>query len=202
LPHWTWPERVGQITPVHVFTSGDEAELFLNGKSLGRKKKGAYDYRLRWDDVIYQPGTLRVVAYKNGEPWATDEMKTAGEPAEITLKPDCSTMDADGKDLSFVTVTVTDHDGVTIPRAENRIHFDIDGPGEIVATDNGDPTSFELFQSHDRKTFNGLCLVIVRGKAGQPGKIKLSATADGLKVGTAWIETTSLTKQTEGSSGL
>jgi beta-galactosidase len=143
-----------------------------------------------------------VVAYKNGEPWATDEMKTAGEPAKITLEPDRNTIAADGKDLSFVAVTVTDQNGVTIPRAENRIHFDIDGPGEIVATDNGDPTSFELFQSLDRNTFNGLCLVIVRGKAGQPGKIKLSATADGLKVGTAWVETTSLTKQTEGSSGL
>ena len=81
LPHWTWPERVGQVTPVHVFTSGDEAELFLNGKSLGRKKKGAYEYRLRWDDVVYQPGTLKVVAYKNGKIWATDEVKTAGAPA-------------------------------------------------------------------------------------------------------------------------
>ena len=73
LPHWTWPERVGQVTPVHVFTSGDEGELFLNGKSLGRKKKGPYEYRLRWDDVVYQPGTLKVVAYKNGKKWATDE---------------------------------------------------------------------------------------------------------------------------------
>jgi len=101
-----------------------------------------------------------------------------------------------------VTVTVTDRNGVMVPRAENRIHFDIDGPGEIVATDNGDPTSFESFQSNDRKTFNGLCLVIVRGEAGQPGKIKLSATADGLKFGTAWIETTSQTKQTGRSSSL
>jgi beta-galactosidase len=104
--------------------------------------------------------------------------------------------------LSFVTVTVTDQDGKTVPRAENRIHFDIDGPGEIVATDNGDPTSFESFQSHDRNAFNGLCLVIVRGKAGQPGKIKLSAIADGLTVGTAWIETITQTKPTVRSSSL
>jgi beta-galactosidase len=74
LPHWTWPERVGQVTPVHVFTSGDEAELFLNGKSLGRRKKGQYEYRLRWDDVVYEPGELKVVAYKGGMPWATDVM--------------------------------------------------------------------------------------------------------------------------------
>ncbi|HXS69302.1 MAG TPA: beta-galactosidase GalB, partial [Candidatus Polarisedimenticolia bacterium] len=83
LPHWTWPERVGKVTPVHVFTSGDEGELFLNGKSLGRKKKGPYEYRLRWDDVVYQPGTLKVVTYKNGKKWATDTMKTAGDPAEM-----------------------------------------------------------------------------------------------------------------------
>ena len=189
LPHWTWPERVGQVTPVHVFTSGDEAELFLNGKSLGRKKKGVYEYRLRWDDVVYQPGTLKVVAYKNGKVWATDEVKTAGEPAKLKLEPDRNTISADGKDLSFVTVTVTDKNGLTSPRADNQIHFDIEGPGEIVATDNGDPTSFEPFQSHDRKAFNGLCLVIVCGKAGQTGKIKIVARADGLSVGTTTIKT-------------
>ena len=189
LPHWTWPERVGQVTPVHVFTSGDEAELFLNGKSLGRKKKSAYEYRLRWDDVVYQPGTLKVVAYKNGKVWATDEVKTAGEPAKLKLEPDRSTIVADGKDLSFVTVMVTDKNGLMAPRADNRIHFDIEGPGEIVATDNGDPTSFESFQSHDRKSFNGLCLVIVRGKPGQTGTIKIVVRADGLSVGTTTIKT-------------
>ena len=94
-----------------------------------------------------------------------------------------------GRDLSFVTVTVADKAGLTAPRADNRIRFDLEGPGEIVATDNGDPTSFESFQSHDRKAFNGLCLVIVRGKAGQPGEVKLTAKADGLKTGTAFIKT-------------
>src|ERR1700753_1154263 len=88
LPHWTWPERVGQVTPVFVFTSGDDAALFLNGKSLGRKKKGQYEYRLRWDDVVYQPGTLKVVAYKNGKKWAIDEVHTADAPAQLKLKAD------------------------------------------------------------------------------------------------------------------
>jgi beta-galactosidase len=106
------------------------------------------------------------------------------------LEPGRGKICADGIDLSFVTVTVTDKNGLTAPRADHRNHFDIEGPGEIVATDNGDPTSFESFQSHDRKAFNGLCLVIVRGKAGQPGKVKLTAKADGLKVGTASIKTT------------
>jgi beta-galactosidase len=190
LPHWTWSEREGQVTPVHVFTSGDEGELFLNGKSLGRKKKGAYEYRLRWDDVAYQPGTLKVVTYKNGAKWATAEMKTAGEAAKLTMEPDRSEISGDGRDLSFVTVTVADKAGLMSPRADNRVHFEIEGPGEIVATDNGDPTSFESFQSHDRKAFNGLCLVIVRGKAGQTGKIKLTATADGLKATSTSIKTT------------
>jgi beta-galactosidase len=188
LPHWTWPERAGQITPVHVFTSGDEAELFLNGKSLGRKKKGAYEYRLRWDDVVYEPGTLDVVAYKKGAKWATAEMKTAGPSAELELEPDRTEIRADGRDLSFVTVTVTDKAGVTSPPADNRIHFEIEGPGEIVATDNGDPTSFESFHSCDRNAFSGFCLVIVRGKAGQTGTINVSATADGLKAGKASIK--------------
>jgi beta-galactosidase len=190
LPHWTWPGREGQVTPVHVFTSGDEAELFLNGKSLGRKKKSACEYRLRWDDVVYQTGTVKVVAYKNGKVWATDEVKTAGQAAKLKVTPDRETITADGKDLSFVTVAVTDKSGLMAPAAKDRMHFEIQGPGEIVATDNGDATSFESFHSHDRNAFNGLCLVIVRGKAGQPGKIKITAAADGLKVGTASINTT------------
>ncbi|MGH7953716.1 MAG: DUF4982 domain-containing protein, partial [Limisphaerales bacterium] len=186
--NWSWPERVGKITPVHVFTSGDQGELFLNGKSLGRKKKGPYEYRLRWDNVIYEPGTLKVVTYKNRKVWATDKIKTAGEPAKLKLKPDRSKIFADGKDLCFVTVTITDKRGIMAPRADNHIYFEVKGPGEIVATDNGDPTDFEPFPSHDRSAFNGLCLVIVRGKSGQPGKIEMTANADGLKMGTTSIK--------------
>jgi beta-galactosidase len=189
LPHWTWPDRVGQVTPVHVFTSGDEAELFLNSKSLGRKKKAPFEYRLRWDNVVYQPGTLKVVAYKNGKKWAVDEVKTAGAAAALKLEPDHAKISSDGRDLSFVTVTITDKSGIMAPRADARIHFELEGPGEIVATDNGDPTSFESFQSHDRNAFNGLCLVIVRGQPGHPGKLTLTAQADGLKTGTVTIRT-------------
>jgi beta-galactosidase len=183
LPHWTWPERVGQITPVHVFTSGDEGELFLNGKTLGRKKKGPYEYRLRWEEVVYQPGALTAVTYKNGRKWASAEMRTAGEPAKLKIEPDRSVIHADGRDLAFITLTITDKAGVTAPRANNRIHFELTGPGEIVATDNGDATSCEPFQSHDRNAFNGLCLVIVRGISGTPGKITLTAKVDELRIG-------------------
>ena len=111
LPHWNWPERVGQATPVHVYTSGDEAELFLNGKSLGRKKKGPYEYRLRWNDVVYQPGTLEVVAYRDGKEWAHETVKTTGEPARVLLSVDRSEIRADGLDLAFVTVVVADQEG-------------------------------------------------------------------------------------------
>lgn len=200
LPHWTWPERRGQVTPVHVFTSGDEAELFLNGKSLGRRKKGPYEYRLRWDDVVYGPGTLKVIVYRRGKRWAEDIVKTAGEPARLKMGPDRTEIRADGRDLSFVTVTVVDQVGLPVPRADQRIHFQLEGPGEIVATDNGDPTNLEAFPSHDRKAFNGLCLVIVRGKINQPGQLKLTAKADGLKLGQTLIKTReSSTSENSGS---
>jgi beta-galactosidase len=181
LPHWNWPGREGQVTPVHVYTSGEEAELFLNGRSLGRKRRGAYEYRLRWDDVKYEPGELRAVAYKNGKRWAEDLMKTTGPAARLTLKPDRASIDADGSDLSFVTVSVADKAGLTVPRSKNRIHFELFGPGEIVAVDNGDATSHESFQSKERAAYNGLCLVVVRSKAGAPGSIKLRAYSEGLK---------------------
>jgi beta-galactosidase len=188
LPHWTWPERVGQVTPVHVFTSGDEAELFLNGQSLGRKAKGQYEYRLRWDDVLYEPGELKVISYKNGKEWATDVTKTAGPAAKLLAQADRTTITADGQDLSFVTVTIADNDGLLVPRSQNRICFSIEGPGEIVATDNGDPTSFESFQSTERNAFNGLCLAIGRGKAGQAGTIKLKAESNSLESATVTLQ--------------
>jgi beta-galactosidase len=184
LPHWTWPQRDGQVTPVHVFTSGDEAELFLNGKSLGRKTKGPYEYRLRWDDVTYEPGELKVVAYKQGKEWATDVRKTAGGPARLLLQADRTTIAADGLDLAFVTITVADKDSIPVPRARNRIRFSLDGPGEIVATDNGDPTSFESFQSKERSAFNGLCLAIVRAQPGHAGAITLKAISESLQEAT------------------
>jgi len=181
LPHWNWPERVGNVTPVHVFTSGDEAELFLNGKSLGRKKKGQYEYRLRWDEVKYQPGELKVVAYKNGEKWAEDVVRTTDEPAILAASADRSEIRADGKDLAFITVRVTDKNGLTVPRANNTIKFEIEGPGEIIATDNGDPTNFVPFSSHERKAFSGLALVIIRFKPNASGSVTVSAKSPGLK---------------------
>ncbi|HPS00541.1 MAG TPA: beta-galactosidase GalB [Candidatus Sumerlaeota bacterium] len=189
LPHWNWPERVGQVTPVHLYTSGDEAELFLNGQSLGRKKMEKLTYRIRWDDVVYQPGELKVVAYKNGKKWAEDTVKTSGEAAAVAMTADRSKVTADGQDLSFVTVRITDKAGLTVPRSKNRVKFKVEGPAEIAGVDNGDATSFESFQASQRLAYNGLCLVILRTKAGETGKVRLTAESEGLKGTEITLET-------------
>jgi beta-galactosidase len=186
LPHWTWPERVGQVTPVHVFTSGDEAELFVNGQSQGRRKKAPFEYRLRWDDVKYAPGEVRVVAYRDGAQWATATTRTAGMAAKLELVADRTQIRPHGNDLSFLTVRITDENGVTVPRANHRIKFMVTGPADIVATDNGDPTNLDSFQAPERDAFNGLCLVIVRSRAA--GKITVRAEADGLAAATATVQ--------------
>ena len=171
LPHWTWPGREGQVTPVHVYTSGDEAELFLNGKSLGRKAKDGY--RIRWDDVVYQPGTVKVVAYKNGKYWAEAEMSTAGKESRTALKVDYA-----GEDLSFVTASILDKEGRVVPDADNLLSFKVKGPGELVATDAGDPTSHTPFHSPEINAFHGLCSAVVRRTG--PGEITVSVSAVGL----------------------
>jgi len=182
LPHWNWNERIGRITPVHVYTSGDEAELFLNGKSLGRRSKTAgQDFRLVWDSVAYQPGELKVIAYKNGTPWATEVMKTTGEAKKLGLSADRNFISSTGDDLVFITVKVQDKDGLTVPRSKPLIKFEIEGPGEIVATDNGDACSFVPFKSLDREAFNGLALVIIKAIKGAKGSIQVKACSDRLK---------------------
>ncbi|KAF2009698.1 glycoside hydrolase family 2 protein [Aaosphaeria arxii CBS 175.79] len=184
IPHWTWPDRVGKVTPVHVFTSGDEAELFVNDVSAGRKKKGQYDYRLRWDNVTYSPGSIRVVAYKDGKEWASDSHVTVSEATALNVTADRTTIRGDGQDLSFITVAVVDKDGNTIPQGDNEITFSVSsGPGKIISTDNGDATDMVPFPSHSRKAFSGLALAIVKAEAGSQGEIVIEAKADGLTAG-------------------
>ena len=181
LPHWNWPDRVGQFTPVHVFTSGDEAELFLNGRSLGRKKKAPFEYRLRWDSVRYEPGQLKVVAYKNGKEWAGETVQTTGDAFQLQLSADRKVIAADGKDLSFITVSLADQNGQTVPTAGNSVTFRIEGPGEIVATDNGDPASLVSFASKEREAYSGLVLAIVRSQKSKTGVMKITVMSPGLK---------------------
>ena len=180
LPHWNWSNRIGEITPVHVYTSGDEAELFLNGQPLGRKRKGRYEYRLRWDDVKYAPGELKVVAYKGGRKWAESVVKTTGQAAKLRLQPDRGTIAADGTDLVFVTVSIIDQADLIVPNAKSTLRFEISGSAEIVATDNGDATDQTSFQSLEREAFNGLALVILRAKPGIAGPITLRVNSKDL----------------------
>ncbi len=172
LPHWTWPGREGIATPVHVYTSGDEAELFLNGKSLGKKKKEGY--RIVWDKVFYTPGTLEVVCYKNGREWARDMVQTAGKAAKLN-----ASVDYEGEDLSYVAVDVQDKAGVLCPGSSALIKFEVNGPAEIVATDAGDPTSHVPFYSHELPAFAGKASVIIR-RTGK-GPVTVLASSKGLK---------------------
>lgn len=178
LPHWSWPGREGQVTPVHVFSSADEAELFVNGVSQGRLKRAPYAYRFRWDFVTYQPGEVKVVTWKDGQPWATETVATTGPATALKASVDRARIAGDGRDLAFVTVDVVDAQGRISPRAKNPVRFRVEGAGELVATDNGDPTDLTAFPSAVRNAFNGKALAIVR--AAKAGPITLIAEADGL----------------------
>ncbi|MGG1554003.1 beta-galactosidase GalB [Paenibacillus ferrarius] len=192
LPHWNWPGREGEYIPVHCYTSYSQAELFLNGISLGVSRKSTdslYErYRLRWEKVPYEPGTIRVVAYDNdGNEAMSHEVHTAGAPARILLEPDRSGIQADGHDLSFITVSIVDERGRRCPTASEKVSFTIQGAGELAAIDNGDPTSTTSFRSDSICTFSGQCMVIVRSLAGQPGTLRITAASGALQAATADI---------------
>ena len=180
LPHWNWQERIGEITPVHIYTSGDAVELFLNGKSLGRREKAhSYD-RLTWDDVRYEPGSLKAIAYKNGQKWAEDLVETTGKPAALQVTAEKTELKSDGTDLSFIRVAVVDSQGRVVPRSKNHLKFSVTGPAEIIATDNGDATSLLPFQLSERDAYNGLALVILRSQYMKQGKVVLTVESKGL----------------------
>jgi beta-galactosidase len=187
LPHWNWEGREGQTTPVFVYTSYDSAELFLNGKSLGVRKKDKSSpqnrYRLMWMDVKYEPGTLKVVALDgNGKPVAEEKVTTAGKAYKIVLTPDRKQIRADGKDLSFVTVSVVDKDGIPCPTVTNALTFEVKGAGIFKAVCNGDATSLESFVKPTMKLFSGKLVVVVQsGK--KEGAIQLSVKGKGMENG-------------------
>jgi beta-galactosidase len=185
LPHWNWPGREGQTTPVFVYTSYNSAELFVNGKSQGVKHKipeaKLERYRLMWMNVKYEPGTLKVVAFDESENIAaTKEIVTAGSPATLKLEADRQTIIADGHDLSFVTVTVVDENGNHCPTADNRLFFEVKGAGKFRAVCNGDATSLELFHIPEMPAFSGKLVVIVQSKH-ESGEIQLTASGDGIR---------------------
>ncbi|HSK11687.1 MAG TPA: DUF4982 domain-containing protein [Phnomibacter sp.] len=193
LPHWTWPGREGQATPVFVYTNFDSAELFVNGKSMGVQKKHnatpQHRYRLMWMDVKYEPGTVKVVAFgKDGKPAAEKVMVTAGKPHQLLLEPDRNTIRADGEDISFVTVSVVDKHGNLCPDAAEQLNFTVKGSGTFRAACNGDPTSLELFHLPTMKTFSGKLVVLVRS-AKQQGNIELTVSGKKLRTGKVTIRT-------------
>ena len=188
LPHWNWQERTGEVTPVHVYTNGDEAELFLNGKSLGKRQIGKPNaYRLVWDEVKYQAGKLEVVVTKGGKPWAKALMETTGPAAKLELTADRKKITGDGMDLSYLTVRVLDAQGREVPRTRIPVHIRVSGPVEIAGIGNGDPTDHTTMKPADPAraeivAFNGLAQIIVVSKAGQSGNGLVEIAAEDLGV--------------------
>ncbi len=183
LPHWTWPGREGEVTPVYCYTSYPEAELFVNGKSQGRKtfdKDLRLDrFRLRWNDVVYQPGEITVVAYDDkGRAADTVTVRTAGAPDHLVLTADRREISSEGRDLAFVTVTMVDKDGNVCPTADNALTFDVSGAGKFRAVCNGDATSLVTFDSRRMPLFNGRLVVLVEGT--ENGTAVLTVSTDGL----------------------
>jgi beta-galactosidase len=177
LPHWNW--RPGQTVDVWAYYSqADEVELFLNGKSLGIKKKNTDDLHVLWR-VPYAPGTLQAISRRAGKTVLTSTVKTAGPAAKIELVADRHQLQADGRDLSFLTVRVLDADGNLVPDAAHLVKFAVAGPGSVAGVDNGYQASLEPFKADYRKAYNGLCLAIVQTKE-QGGTITVRATAEGL----------------------
>jgi beta-galactosidase len=177
FPHWNWSP--GQLVDVWAFYNhADEVELFLNGKSMGIKKKLGEDLHVFWR-LKFEPGTVKVVSRKDGKVVLTREMHTAGQPAKIELSADHKIIKADGKDLSYVTVKILDKNGNLVPNAETLVNFKVSGAGSITAVDNGDPVTHDSFKVDHRKAFHGLALAIVR-PAEKPGSITFTATAEGL----------------------
>lgn len=188
LPHWNWEGREGEKTPVFVYTNYPSAELFINGKSYGRQtkhKNGTVEnrYRLMWHDAVYQPGEVRVVAYdEQGNPVAEKTVRTASKPHHIELVTDRSSLQADGKDLAYVTLRIVDKDGNLCPNDGRLVSFKVKGAGKYRASANGDPTCLDLFHKPEMHAFGGMLTVIVQSGE-KTGEIELQATAKGIKTG-------------------
>lgn len=185
LPHWTWPGREGKVTPVYVYTSYPSAELFVNGKSQGKREKNDSNvidrYRLRWNDVVYEPGEITVVAYDGqGRPVAEKTIATAGKANSLRIKANRDVASADGDDLIYFTVEALDAKGNPVPDADNMVKFEVTGAGTFEATANGDPTCLLPFQNPEMKLFSGAATAIAR-TAKTPGDLTIKASGKGLK---------------------
>ncbi|MFR9566746.1 MAG: DUF4982 domain-containing protein, partial [Rikenellaceae bacterium] len=205
LPHWNW--KKGMDIPVYAYTNCEEAELFVNGKSQGKKIKGKdltdikvkflryadtvykSKYRLSWE-VPYEAGEIKVVGYSGGKKIVEQTIKTASKPHKIKLIADRSTITADGRDLSYVTVRVEDKDGNLCPNADNLVNFTTSGAGKLIAVGNGNAASVEPFQAQYRKAFSGMCMAILNSDKDKSGKLTLTASSKGLVSDSITIECT------------
>lgn len=193
LPHWNWQGTNVKNVPVFVYTNGDCAELFLNGKSLGKKckqsnsEKPVERFRLMWNEVTYQPGELKAVAYKEGQVIGESVLKTAGEPYQIRFTPDRTVIHADGMDLSYLLVEAVDKDGNVCPLANNKIDIFMDGPGRIAGVGNGNPQSFDPFQANYVNLFYGKAMIIV-GAGMEKGTVNVSVSSGNLQKDTKQIK--------------
>lgn len=192
LPHWNWEGREGQTTPVFVYTSYPKAELFVNGKSQGMRQKNTSTlqtrYRLMWNETVYEPGELKVVAYDaNGNKAEEKILRTAGKPHHLVLTSNRKALAADGDDLAYITVQVADKDGNIVPTDSRLVKFSVTGAGTFEATANGDPTSLMPFQRPEMNLFSGAATAIVRS-AQNKGTVKFTASAKGVKPATLSIE--------------
>ncbi|WP_303310864.1 beta-galactosidase GalB [Hymenobacter sp. BT730] len=199
LPHWTWPGREGQITPVFCYTNSPTAELFVNGKSMGKQTKTTTGspqerYRLMWYNVKYEPGTLKVVAYDaQGKAVGEEQVHTAGQPHHIRLVSDRTSLTADGKDLAFVTAQVEDAKGNLCPEATDQLQFTVSGAGSFRAAANGNPASLELFHEPQMKAFQGKLVAVLQATE-QAGTMELKVTGKGLKSASLQLKTKSASR--------
>ena len=185
LPHWTWPGHEGKVLPVFVYTSYPEAELFVNGRSQGRRAKNDSTlinrYRLMWNNVVYRPGEIKVVAYKTDGTTADEKtIRTAGRPHHLVVTANRDSLTANGDDLVYFTVSVADKDGNPVPDDERLVRFSVDGAGTFEATANGDPTCLMPFQNPEMKLFSGAATAIARSGLA-PGSLRFKVSAKGVK---------------------
>ena len=200
LPHWNWnvtpsverapyslkenpvvlPNRIGKVTPVFVYSSGDEVELFVNGVSQGRKTRAKDLWRFVFDDVVYAPGEVKAVAYRKGVKWCEETLRTTDAPAKLELVPERREIAADGEDVGYVTVRVLDRNGLVVPQAKVAVRAAVSGAGEFYAIENGDETDFTWLRDPERMTFNGQLSVLVKSKPGTRGPMTLTVTSSGL----------------------
>jgi beta-galactosidase len=183
FPHWNWQGKEGDSIKVHCYTNCDEVELLLNGKSMGKQKTIPYT-KVIWP-LIYQAGKLEALGYKKGKLVTKDSVETTSVPAQISLSSESDELNADGTDVAVIRVAIKDAKGRIVPTADNMVSFSIDGPGKIIGTGNGNPSSHESDKDSKRKAFNGYCIVLVQSEK-EVGEIRLNASSDSLK-GTVMI---------------